>query len=291
VSLHLVPQSLAPARRLGIVHTTGFRYGGTVLASYNEARMTPPTTSSQTVLDARVEVDAMTWSYTYWDYWGTQVTAFEALIPHSGLTVVSSSTVELFPAVESAADAGWEVLERDDVRDAHHEFLVHTPVTAPVAEVVELARDVAKDLPPDAAARAVCDALNDVIEYVPGVTSVHSPAAEVWTTRKGVCQDFAHLTLGALRSLGIPARYVSGYLHPRPDAAFGEKVEGQSHAWVEWWAGEWVPYDSTHLSTIGEDHVVVARGRDYGDVSPLTGVYSGGATSELFVTVEVTRLG
>jgi transglutaminase-like putative cysteine protease len=113
----------------------------------------------------------------------------------------------------------------------------------------------------------------------------------VWQTKQGVCQDFAHLTLGALRSLGIPARYVSGYLHPRPDAALGETVEGQSHAWVEWWAGEWVPYDSTHSGPIGEDHVLVARGRDYGDVSPLTGVYAGAAASELFVTVEVTRLG
>jgi transglutaminase-like putative cysteine protease len=278
-------------RRLGIVHTTGYRYDGTVLASYNEARMIPPSTPTQSVLDARVEVDTMTWSYTYWDYWGSQVTAFEALIPHHELTVVSSSTVELFPAAELAAEAGWQVLERDDVRDTHHEFLVHTPATRPVPEVVELARDVAGDLPPDAAARAVCDELNRMIEYVPGVTSVHSDAAEVWATRKGVCQDFAHLTLGALRSLGIPARYVSGYLHPQPDAALGVTVEGQSHAWVEWWAGEWVPYDSTHATRIGEDHVVVARGRDYGDVSPLKGVYSGGATSELFVTVEVTRLG
>lgn len=282
---------LTPVRRLGIVHTTGYRYSGTVLASYNEARMTPLTTPTQTVLDARVEVDTMTWSSTYWDYWGTQVTAFEVLLPHTELTVVSASTVELFDAAHPAEGAGWDGLRRDDVRDTHHEYLVHTSATAPVPEVVELARDVAGDLPPHAAARAVCDAINDIVEYVPGVTSVHSDAAEVWATRQGVCQDFAHLTLGALRSLGIPARYVSGYLHPQPDAAPGQTVEGQSHAWVEWWAGDWVPYDTTHATTVGENHVVVARGRDYGDVSPLKGIYAGGATSELFVTVEVTRLG
>jgi transglutaminase-like putative cysteine protease len=205
--------------------------------------------------------------------------------------VVSASTVELFPATHPDADAGWDALRRDDVRDTYHEYLVHTSATTPVPEVVELARDVAGDLPPHAAARAVCDAINDIVEYVPGVTSVHTDAAEVWVTRQGVCQDFAHLTLGALRSLGIPARYVSGYLHPPPDAALGQTVEGQSHAWVEWWAGDWVPYDTTQATTVGENHVVVARGRDYGDVSPLKGIYAGGASSELFVTVEVTRLG
>lgn len=291
MSLHPVPHALSPVRRLGVVHTTGYRYDGPVAASYNEARMIPPTIPTQTVLDARVEVDTTTWSFTYWDYWGTQVTAFEVLVPHTELTVVSSSTVELYPPAEPVADAGWDTLARDDVRDAHHEFLVQTPVTQPVAEVVELARELAGDLPPHAAARAVCEHFNGAVEYVPGVTSVHTDAAEVWATRQGVCQDFAHLSLGALRALGIPARYVSGYLHPQPDAVLGETVEGQSHAWVEWWAGEWVPYDSTHASTVGEDHVVVARGRDYGDVTPLKGIYAGGAASELFVTVQVTRLG
>jgi len=290
VNLHLMPQQTSPARRLGVVHTSGYRYDATVGASYNEARMTPPSTGTQTVLDARVGVDTRTWSYTYWDYWGTQVTAFEVLVPHTELTVLSSSTIELYPVPATAGDAGWDVLARDDVRDAHHEVLVQTPATAPVDEVVDLARGLVGTRSPHQAAVEVCEQLHAMVEYVPGVTSVHTDAAEVWSTRKGVCQDFAHLALGALRSLGIPARYVSGYLHPRPDAALGETVEGQSHAWVEWWAGEWVAYDSTHASPIGPDHVLVARGRDYGDVSPLKGIYSGGASSELFVTVEVTRL-
>jgi transglutaminase-like putative cysteine protease len=291
VSLHLVPHAVGPVRRIGVVHTTGYRYDGNVVASYNEARMTPPTTPTQTVLDARIEADIMTWSYTYWDYWGTQVNAFEALTPHTELTVVSSSTVELYPVDPLVADAGWDVLRRDDVTDAHHEFLVQTPHTEPVDEVVDVAREAAGDLAPDAAARAVCERLGSMIEYVPGVTSVQTSAAEVWEARKGVCQDFAHLTLGALRALGIPARYVSGYLHPRPDAGLGETVEGQSHAWVEWWAGEWVAFDSTHAITVADDHVLVARGRDYTDVTPLKGIYAGAAASELFVTVEVTRLG
>jgi transglutaminase-like putative cysteine protease len=234
--------------------------------------MTPLTTPTQGVLDARIEVDPVTWSFTYWDYWGSQVTAFDVLVPHHDLKVVSSTTVELFPGAEPVVDATWAALRRPDVLDTFHEFLVQTPCTEP------------------AAARAVCEYLHSLVDYVPGVTSVHSGADEVWATRKGVCQDFAHLTLGALRSLGIPARYVSGYLHPKPDADLGETVEGQSHAWVEWWAGGWAPFDPTQASGVGEDHVVVARGRDYGDVSPLKGVYAGAAACELFVSVEVTRL-
>jgi transglutaminase-like putative cysteine protease len=291
MSLHLVPHAANPMRRFVVQHTTGYRYDGTVVASFNEARMTPLTTSAQTTLDARVEVEPMTWSYTYWDYWGTQVTAFETITPHTELTVVSSSTIDLYSVDPPQATAGWDVLTRPDVRDTYHEFLVQTPHTEPVEEVAALARDAAGGLPPSEAARAVCDFLHSAIEYVPGVTGVHTSAEEVWSARQGVCQDFAHLSLGALRALGIPARYVSGYLHPQPDADLGETVEGQSHAWLEWWAGEWLAFDSTHASIVGEDHILVARGRDYTDVAPLKGLYAGAASSELFVTVEVTRLG
>ncbi|HEY6793659.1 MAG TPA: transglutaminase family protein [Kineosporiaceae bacterium] len=285
-----VPYTLIPARRLVIRHTTGYRYDRPVVASYNEARMTPLTTTTQTALDCRVDVDAMTWSTTYWDYWGTYVTAFEALGPHDELTVVSTSTVELYPADVPSADAGWDVLRRRDVADTHHEFLVQTRCTEPVEEVVTLAREAAGDRPPDQAARAVCEALRERLEYSPGSTSVHTNAVEVWQTKRGVCQDFAHLSLGALRALGIPARYVSGYLHPRPDAALGHPVEGQSHAWIEWWAGDWVSFDTTHAADVGVDHVVVARGRDYTDVTPLKGIIAGATSSELFVTVQVTRV-
>jgi transglutaminase-like putative cysteine protease len=290
MTLHLVPHTISPVRRFAVVHTTGYRYASTVVASYNEARMTPLSTATQATLDARVEVDPVTWSYTYWDYWGSQVTAFEALVPHTELSVVSSSTVELYPTADPEADAGWDVVRRAEVTDAQYEFLVQTECTDPVEEVSALAREMAADLPPSAAARAVCERLHSLMEYAPGVTSVQTNAADVWARRQGVCQDFAHLTLGALRSLGIPARYVSGYLHPRPDAELGETVEGQSHAWVEWWTGDWVPFDSTHISPVADDHVVVARGRDYTDVTPLKGVYAGTAASELFVSVEVTRL-
>jgi transglutaminase-like putative cysteine protease len=280
----------AAPRRLRVVHRTGYRYAAPVVASYNEARMTPLTTPQQVTLEARVEVDPVTWTSTHWDYWGTQVTAFEVLEPHEELTVVSSSLVETYPPSPPPEPVGWDSLRGDAVLDTHHEFLTQTSWTQPPDEVVALARDAAGGLPPADAARAVCGELASLVTYVPGSTSVTSRAEDAWAHRKGVCQDFAHLTLGALRTLGVPARYVSGYLHPRPDAELGETLEGQGHAWVEWWAGDWTGFDTTHDEFAGEDHVLVARGRDYGDVPPLKGVYAGTSASQLFVSVEVTRL-
>jgi transglutaminase-like putative cysteine protease len=277
--------------RLRIVHRTGFRYDGVVAASYNEARMTPLSTGVQTVLAARVTVEPVTWTFTYKDYWDTQVTAFDVLVPHSELSVVSSSTVEVHGPATPSRGIGWEALNAGETTDPTSEFLPQTASTTPPEEVVELARDAAGDLPPDGAARAICERLRSELEYVPGSTAVTTDAIEVWADRRGVCQDFAHVSLGALRTLGIPARYVSGYLHPKASAAVGETVQGESHAWIEWWAGEWVGFDPTSVLPAGQDHVVVARGRDYTDVTPLKGIYAGvTSSSTLFVSVEVTRL-
>jgi transglutaminase-like putative cysteine protease len=282
--------SMGTARRLRIVHRTGFRYEKPVSASYNEARLTPLTTPTQTTLEARVEVSPVTYTSTYWDYWGSQVTSFEVLSPHTELTVVARSTVETVSAQEPDLHAGWDVLRSDGFRDGNIEWLTQTKFTQPCDEVGLLALEAGSGLEPAAAALAVTDRLRRELEYRPGVTGVYSTAKDVWEAKVGVCQDFAHVTLGALRQLGIPARYVSGYLHPDALAEVGTTVEGESHAWVEWWAGEWFAFDPTSSVAVGENHVTVARGRDYTDVSPLKGVYSGPSSSSLFVSVEVTRV-
>ncbi len=277
-------------QRFLIEHTTGYRYDETVHASYNEARMTPITTARQALLDETIDVHPVTWRHRFSDYWGTTVTAFDVLAPHTELTVVSTSTVEVFPHGEAEASASWEELHSEAIADRMHEFAVQTALTEPPDEVVELARTAAGDLDPDAAARAVCTAVKDAMTYEGGVTSVRTPAEEVWAARRGVCQDLAHVALGALRSLGIPARYVSGYLHPSPEEPLRQVVEAESHAWIEWWAGDWFAFDPTHSGPVTTDHVVVARGRDYSDVPPLKGVYAGVAGSQLFVAVKITRL-
>lgn len=277
---------------LQVVHTTTFDYSAPVAASYNEARLTPSRGPGQRLLDSQITIAPHTWMRDYVDYWGTVVTMFEVLRPHTRLTIVASSTVELPAGVERSVGEGnaWDVVADPAFRDTMAAYLAESPTTAVDEDVVELARRAAKGAAtPDDAARAVSLAVRDELEYVPGVTTVHTTAREAWAARKGVCQDVTHLTLGALRALGIPARYVSGYLHPRPEAPVGEKVRGESHAWVEWWAGGWQPFDPTNRAFPAVDHVVLARGREYGDVSPLKGVYGGRAQSELEVEVEITR--
>ena len=155
------------------------------------------------------------------------------------------------------------------------------------ARLDELRAD--SDTPAEYAA-AVFQLVYDHLRYLPGVTEVTTTAAQAWAAGAGVCQDHAHAALGALRRAGIPARYISGYLHPSIDPVVGETVEGESHAWVEYWDGDWRGYDPTNAIEPGERHVVVARGRDYSDNPPLRGIYSTEGTSELFVNVEITRL-
>ncbi len=132
-------------------------------------------------------------------------------------------------------------------------------------------------------------ALHGRVAFDTDPTHTGTSAAEAFALGRGVCQDFAHAMLSLLRSAGIPARYVSGYLHTEEEA-LGETVRGESHAWVEVWNGGWEGLDPTNDRTVGAAHVLVARGRDYADVPPLKGIYAGGASQGLGVDVEITQL-
>ena len=280
--------------RLKVEHRTGFSYAGKVGSSYNEARMSPRNEARQAVLEARIEVFPPARTYRYEDYWGTVVTAFDVHSSHETLEVTATSTVETLPPGDLlAADGGadWEVLARPDRVDQWHEFLLPTPRTALDEELTELAESLrAGRTTPHAAALAICERVREEVAYATGSTGVQTDAVHAWRQRKGVCQDISHLVVGLLRVIGVPARYVSGYLHPRRDAAIDERVVGQSHAWVEWWAGRWTAFDPTNGIPVGERHVVVGRGREYGDVPPLKGVYAGPANTGQGVEVAITRL-
>jgi transglutaminase-like putative cysteine protease len=226
----------------------------------------------------------------YRDYWGTEVTAFDIHSPHRELAVTATSVVETALRQGVSAHLGWDDLRRPEATDRFAEWLGETPRTDPDDGLLAAARAHAGDLPPGPAAVACVEAVHGSMDYRTGATGVHTNGREAWQAKVGVCQDFAHVSLSMLRALGIPARYVSGYLHPNPEAAIGETVAGESHAWVEWWDGDWIGYDPTNGRPVGEQHVLVARGRDYDDVTPLKGVYSGPRASELGVVVEVTRL-
>jgi transglutaminase-like putative cysteine protease len=276
--------------RLRIRHKTGYSYAGDVKSSYNEARMTPLTDAGQVRLESRLEVQPAAHTYRYRDYWGTDVTSFEIHTPHTELAVTATSVVETHLRPAESGGLSWSDLHGEQVVDRQAEWLELTRRTDPDGELADLARTAAASSTPAEAAIACVMAVRENMEYVLGATGVQSTGLDAWHERKGVCQDFAHVSLAMLRSLGLPARYVSGYLHPRASAAIGDAVAGESHAWVEWWDGSWIGYDPTNGKPVGEQHVAVARGRDYDDVTPLKGIYSGPKSAALGVVVEVTRL-
>jgi transglutaminase-like putative cysteine protease len=274
---------------LKIVHTTTFTYDKPISNSYNEARLTPAWLPRQRVLESKLDIHPASWKSQYRDYWETDVVVFEVTEPHTALTVVATSQVEVLPTNHKTDRVGWDGLEGPMFQDLLSEYLAVSDATEPTEDLAAFAREVRAQGTPDEAARAICDYLYREMNYVPGATSVHTPARDAWEVKSGVCQDFAHLAIGALRHIGIPARYVSGYLHPRIDAGIGETVRGESHAWVEWWTGDWFGFDPTNDREAADHHVIVARAREYKDVPPLSGVF-GGSASNLSVNVMVTLL-
>lgn len=273
-----------------VVHSTGYRYDSPAVQSYNEARMTPRADRHRVVVPTRLETSPPTRYHRYSDYWGTVVTSFDLHVPHTELKVVASSVVETSRAAEPVTGATWRELRTEAVLDEHTEFLRATRYTPTDAELTAVARSLRRGHSPVEAALATAEWVHEQLTYRQGSTGVHSSATDAWQAREGVCQDYAHLTLVLLRAMGIPARYVSGYLHTDPDAGLGRTVQGESHAWVEAWTGGWWAVDPTNGIPVGHRHIWVALGRDYADVTPLKGIYTGGAVTALDVSVEVTRL-
>jgi transglutaminase-like putative cysteine protease len=276
--------------RLRVVHTTGYAYQSPVTASYNEARLTPRSDARQNVILNRVETIPATRSHRYIDYWGTAVTAFDLHAPHTDLTVTSSSVVETERGEPAMTEVSWSDLRSEAVIDRFDELLRPTAHTPIVKRVVSVAKKIAKAYEPAEAVIAVGKWVRDELDYLPGTTGVHTSGLDALNEGKGVCQDFVHLSLMALRAMGIPGRYVSGYLHPKRNAVVGDTVDGRTHAWIQAWTGGWWNFDPTNDSEITEQYVSVGAGRDYTDVSPLKGIYSGEGATDLDVIVEVTRL-
>lgn len=276
--------------RMRVVHSTGYAYKSPVTASFNEARLTPRSDSRQNVILNRVETVPATRSYRYVDYWGTAVTAFDLHAPHAELEVTSSSVVETDKGELPEEKVSWDGLSTEAVIDRFDEMLSATHYTPVSRRIARVGQKIAKDHDPFDAVVAAANWVHSELDYVPGTTGVHSSGLDALREGKGVCQDFAHLTLILLRGMGIPARYVSGYLHPKPKAAVGHTIDGQSHAWIQAWTGAWWNYDPTNDTHINEQYVSVGVGRNYSDVSPLKGVYSGEGSTDLDVVVEITRL-
>ena len=278
--------------RLKVTHETELKYTNPVSVSFNEARMTPADGGGQLLIAHELHTTPAARAQTYTDYYGTTVEAFDLHESHTHLDITSVSVVETSGTMPLSDACSWSDLDDDALRDRWCEYLRPSRYVDDARDDPRRAPLMAEltDLPtPQAAINAAVGAVEMNLRYTPGSTTVFTTAAEAWGNGQGVCQDFSHVTLSLLRPLGIPARYVSGYLYTG-SGDVGETVTGESHAWVEVWDGEWHALDPTNGRFVGEGHVVVARGRDYADVSPLKGIYAGGHSESLGVEVSLTRL-
>ena len=276
--------------RMRVRHHTGYAYPTPARSSYNEARMTPMTSGGQHLLEMSLDITPGTSPLRYVDYWGTVVHAFDVHQPHTSLTVTATAVVETAEAVADPARIGWTELRRSRVRDRFTELVSPSRYVVSEPEVSAVGAELAATLAPVEAGRQAVQWTHDQLDYERGTTEVHTTSAQARSARGGVCQDYTHVALALLRSMHLPARYVSGYVHSTRDAAIGEQTSGESHAWVEFWAGTWLPFDPTSLAPVAERHIAVARGRDYADVRPLSGIYRGPKSECLDVSVQITRL-
>lgn len=234
------------------------------------------------------------------DHFGNAVTHLTIDTPHAAFTVDAQASVDVAfpPPPPAAATPAWEVVRDGLAGDGFplwveaSEFAHGSPMAGIAPELSEFARP---SFPPG---RPILDAALDLTSrihagfvYDSTATVISTPLIEVLANRRGVCQDFAHLQVAALRSLGLAARYVSGYLrtYPKPGEAVLRGAD-QSHAWVSVWLGDhgWVDLDPTNDLVVAEDHVVAGWGRDFRDVSPVCGIILGGGAHTLQVEVTLT---
>ena len=269
-----------------IRHHTGFDYAEPVRTSYNEARMTPVSDATQLVRRSKLQVTPAVNHGRYVDYFGTEVISFEITEPHRRLLVEANSLVERRP-VGLGEELELQSLRTTAISERYVEYLTPTGRSTLEAQSIDAVHGGAPQSV-HALAEHVADFVRSHMAYLPGATSVSSTAQESWNARAGVCQDMTHVMVAMLRSFGVPARYVSGYLYPataiEPDVA----IAGESHAWVEYLGGTWCGIDPTNGLRETERHIIVARGRDYDDVPPLKGVYDGTGSTQLGVEVEMT---
>lgn len=303
--------------RYRIIHSTNYDYHDVVNLCHNEAVLTPRTFATplleQRCLTSTLQITPRPDDEReHTDFFGNTVHYFALQKPHTSLTVSATSLVERLCYAPSTDDflSGSEAWER--VRERLHSPFADSTGALPPASLLEavpyrfasLLADVSDDVREYAMVsffdgRPLLEAVRDLVrriyedcEFVPGFTTISTPITEVLAERKGVCQDFAHLALGCLRSLGLAARYVSGYIETlSPEGT--ERLVGAdaSHAWIAVFEPHlgWVEFDPTNNQLVRGQHIALGWGRDYADVSPLKGVIMSAAGTELTVSVDVLR--
>jgi len=290
--------------RYKLAHVTLFSYDGLVSESYNELRLRPRHDETQSCLSFRLTTTPFSKPAAHLDYFNNWVHQFHILPEHRELRVESEAIVLVHPTppYDTRAMPLQELDQRlETFRDEYYDWLAPSQYCPLLPALSDMKREIEARC--DGTVRGFADTaaalIHEQFTYKKGATHVHSSVEDCLFTRAGVCQDFSHLLIAVLRQRGIPARYVSGYLVPRqsrnaPDEGARTVMEnvigGQaSHAWVQANIPEigWIGLDPTVGHFVDEQHILVARGRDYGDVPPVRGVYKGHAGQSLSVDVLV----
>jgi transglutaminase-like putative cysteine protease len=282
-----------------IRHLTRFRYDSAVRESVMELRMHPRSEGPQRCLGFEVNVMPRARVQSYRDYMGNVVHHFDVPAPHRQLTITAEAmvNVEPLPALPACLeDDAWAHLDREIAERDFWELLAPSTFAQWTGAIEDFAREL--NLPANGDARQydplellleLNSAVYRAIEYTPKSTRVDSPADDALLNRCGVCQDYAHISIALVRRLGIPCRYVSGYLFHRAGAKT-RSAEGATHAWIEAYLPGigWTGFDPTNNIVAGDAHVRTAVGRDYAGVPPTRGVFKGDASSDLTVAVRVS---
>lgn len=286
-----------------IIHRTTYQYAAPVSVSHHAARLEPRQDGIQTCSSFSIDIEPRPdVTKTRTDYFGNRVCMFSIQAVHKRLEVTATSVVSVAPRtppVPALSPVWTEVHERfrDPVSPADvqpYEFCLDSPLLATAPFFADYARACFREQTPLlVGARDLTRRIFREFVYDPKATDVATPLSEVWKKRRGVCQDFAHLGIACLRSLGLPARYVSGYLRTRPPAGKPRLVGADaSHAWFSVYCPHngWVDFDPTNDVLPGDEHVTTAIGRDFSDVSPLSGILTGGGEHRVKVSVDVEAL-
>jgi transglutaminase-like putative cysteine protease len=285
--------------RLDIRYRCTFAYSSPVRESHNEVRVAPMSDTRQQLISYRISTSPRARVHSATDYFGTRVDSFGVREPHQQLDVVAEASVETRRTPLVTAAPRRDALRQRGFLEEHHEYLDRSPHASWQDGVAGEAANQAEMAGPDVVGLvlAIHRRVGSTMTYRPGATYVGVDVEEVLDRKEGVCQDYAHLAIAMCRAAGVPARYVSGYLFTTSDST-GEAPEDtlvrvQTHAWFEAAIPGmgWLALDPTNSAEVGLRHVKIGHGRDYDDVTPLRGVFSGSAACDLDVAVEIRRVG
>ncbi len=288
--------------RYTVRHRTYYQYGERMSSGQSIGRLTPRSTPNQTVISSSLEVHPDPEDRSSWiDAFGNPVDSFTITSPHNTLEVIATSVVDVSVPALPVVDEAWEVVmarlpSRFGALDVEaQQFVLPSPFIPHLFELHALAKEAfTKGRPFMDAFTDLTAAIFHTYSFDPSFSDVSTPLGDVLLHRRGVCQDFAHLMTGALRSIGLAARYVSGYIETEPPPGKPKLVgTDASHAWCSVYVPDvgWIDADPTNNHIPPNRHVTVAWGRDYGDVAPLRGVVLGPSASQaMSVEVDVTRV-